>query len=62
MMLSDEAKEALRKGNKKAEWMRPIMTPMGQPPVAWGSYQGGPYPDERSEQRASGARHEGGPA
>ena len=28
--------------------MRPLMTPMGQPPVAWGSYQGAPYPDERS--------------
>ena len=49
MMLSDEAKEALLKGHKKAEWMRPIMTPMGQPPVAWGSYEGAPYPDERSE-------------
>ena len=48
LSLSDEATEARRKGNAKAEWMRPLLTPMGQPPVGWSSYQGGPYPDERS--------------
>ena len=48
LSLSDEATEARLKGNAKAEWMRPLLTPMGQPPVGWSSYQGGPYPDERS--------------
>jgi len=49
MMLSDEAAVALKKGHQTAEWMQPLMTPMGQPPVAWGSFEGAPYPDERSK-------------
>ena len=35
LSLSDEATEARLKGNAKAWWMRPLLTPMGQPPVGW---------------------------
>ena len=45
LVLSDETAAELRSKRARAEWMEPLFPPMGQPPLAWGPYEGAPYPD-----------------